>query len=473
MQPKELLQELYPKLTPINIKQYFNINSSDEVYLLRIPKIINPQQLLNKELDLTQGSKLKVDHEKYELELANKVPDPFLLIDSQNRTIQPKNSFFLKKYIKSTKIPDLLVIQKAMVPLPDNLKPRHPLFGSNYEDKIQLSGEVELRLQKAIKHCLKQDEKIRKKKKSKSTDDNQNEVIFSLLGNHISHKSNHSEEQYDSAFGSSETHNNKAKKKKSKRKSIEDYSVGVSSQLPVAEKIKQSPIVEMIEDSPKKKMKSKTKRSDDVAFLLNGVKTSILNSVNDVDNPKALIEELSMIAPEHDETLKKTHKKKEKKRRSSVIGGQSMFESTRIDVKLENSERYSVDSMKQSIIDEIVTKMKTELLTECESGDDKIMKKNKKKRKPRETNEKAKGTCEILKNIKQEILSDDLCASSSKKRKRTKSLIEEDNNISEVTLKKSKKSKKYSGLSENRLSLESEFDSVFEKVKTDKKMKSF
>lgn len=199
-QPKELLQDLYPDLTIANIKDELNISDSEEVYLLRIPKTVDPQQLLNKEVDLIFGSKVKVGSKKYEFVPTNKASDPILLVGNQSRTVQPKNTLFLKKYIKSPKLPDLELIEKAMIPLPENLKPRHPLFGSNYEDKIQLSSSVELRLQKAINDCLK--EKVKKKNKRKKVSRNilendMNEDIFSLLGNHIAQKPIYSKRRAD------------------------------------------------------------------------------------------------------------------------------------------------------------------------------------------------------------------------------------------------------------------------------------
>lgn len=450
-----MLKELYPNLSPINIKDNIEISKKEEIYLLRIPKTINPQHLLTKEFDLIQGSKLKINKEKFELEPTNKAPNPLLLVGNQSRIIQPKNSFFLKKYIKLSKAPDLQIIEKAMVPLPENLKARHPLFGSDYEEKIRLNENVESRLQKAIADCLKQEEKMKRKKKKKQStgmemEDIQNEVIFSLLDSHTTRRNQHNEEQYDSAFGSSESQNNSAKKKKNKRKSLDESGD------------KQSPTVV-------KKKKNKSRDSIDVKSILEDIKTEIIYTEDQTENHKDLIDELSIIDHIADQSFKKAKKKKEKKRRSSSFGEQSMFESTRIEVKMEVPDEGSPDeseSKKQSIIDETLKRMKTELLTECDSdGDDNKKIKKKKKRKSHQEEEKGEHLIEML-DLKQEIN-----VSATKKRERTTSVLEDDNN-SEVVRKKTKKTKKNSSLNDSSLCLETELDSLLEKVKKAKKIKS-
>lgn len=441
------MQELYPDLTPINIKDDFEVSKNEEVYLFRIPKLINPQCLLNKEFDLLQGSKLKINNEKYELEPSNKTPNPFLLVGNRSRAIQPRNIFFLKKYIKPSKMPDLDLIEKAMVPLPENLKPRHPLFGANYEDKIQLRDDVEKRLQKAIKDCFKQTEKLKKKKKkTKPVDDTQNEVIFSLLGSHTTHRNNSED---DSAFGSSETQFISTKTKKSKRKSLEEP-VHIESE-------KQLSSMKTAEVSPKKKKKHKLKRSVEIQSLMQDVKAEVLD-----ENEQVSFNELSAIVPVGSE---KSYKKK---RRSSVFGSGVMLESTRIDVKDEPLEK--ITSKKQSFIDETLNRIKTELLTEYESEWDETLTKKKKKKKRKSLQDEEILQNGITEDIKQEIMSD-YKPTLSNKRKRTMSTVEEGNYSGEVTVKKSKKANKNSNFSNSMFSLENEVDSLLEKVKKDKKMK--
>lgn len=406
--------------------------------------------MLNKEFDLVQGSQLKINNEKFELEPTNKAPNPFLLVTNRCRALQPRNVFFLKKFIKSIKIPDLVLIEKAMVPLPENLKPRHPLFGSNYEDKIQLTEDVERRLQKAIQDCLKQTEKLKKKKKkTKPVDDMQNEVIFSLLGNHTTHKNNSEE---DSAFGSSETQYISTKKKKNKRKSVDEPSFSTVS----IEGEKQLSSIDTAEVSPKKK-KHKLKRSAEIHSLVQNVKMEIVD-----ENEQESFNELSAIVPVESE------KSRKKKRRSSDFGSGIMLESTRIDVKEEPVDETT--SKKQSIIEETLNRMKTELLTEYESEWDGTSTKRKKKKKRKSLKEEEIVQNSIMEDIKQEIMSD-FKPSLSNKRKRTMSTFEEDNDSGEVTVKKSKKDKKNSNLSDSKFSLEHKLDSLLEKVKRDKKKK--
>lgn len=451
-------------MKPLQLNEDYNISNNEEVYLLQIPRTIDPQHLLNKELDLTGGSKLKIGKDKYDLEPTNKVPVPFLLVGNQSRVICPIDSFFLKKRMKLTKMPDIETIEKAIVPFPKNLKHRHPLFGSEYEDKIQLSSEVEERLQKAIENCLKQREKAKNKKKKSSVDHTQNEVIFSLLG-FTTNKTSHIEEQYDSAFGSSESNNNGAHKKKTKIKSLnESLSLGANN----------SPISPDIAETVTKKKKSKNKQND-MESVVNVIKTELQETDNEVESPKHLIEELSIIVPPESHHSKKRQKRKEKTRISSVFGGEkTMFESTRIDVfKHEFSEEPLQEWIpnNQNLINETLKNIKTELVIEHDShGEEKCSKNRKKKQKLLDKSQKTQIDNEILSNIKQEIFLD-FNGSASKNRKRSLSVMEGDT-ISETATKKSKKSKKNSSFSEGRFSLDCELDNILEKVKRDKKMKA-
>lgn len=468
MQHVQLLEELYPNLTPRNIEDSFHISSNEDVYLLRLPKTINPQDLINTKVKLTEGSKLKINHEKYKLESSNKAFQPFLLVGNGSMPIEPKNSFFVTKYVKSTKIPEIEIKPKANVPLPDNLKTRHPLFGSNYEDEIKLSEDAERRLQKAIDECLKQKEKPKKKKKTKHnvSDEIQNEVIFNLLDKHTSVKNvpdsqTHKKEKKrrSSIFGGSNLFESTRidfkpelveENMANSQNAVEDENV-VDSQSFINDtirKIKTELLTEyeseMDDKSPTKKKKKKKKRK------------SLQNQEEIIDNTivNNIKEEMAMSDYEPSKKRKRTlslgygHsevKKVKTKNRSSLQNGE-----------YEELDNTILRSIKQEIMSDYESSKKKRTTISTMESDDNEERKRKKKIKTLKNEEE-----EFIDDIQQKTVMYDYIP--SKRNVRTMSLKGD----SEV--KKTKK-KKNSSFDEKNFSIENELDSLLEKIKREKKM---
>ncbi|KAJ8968716.1 hypothetical protein NQ317_011494, partial [Molorchus minor] len=214
--PKNGLEEIYPGIKLIKDRIGLNMSKSEDIYLFRIPKNVDPQSLHDVEMDLSNKCKINIG-EKYSIKPTPKVPSQVLVILNKNEVINFKGNFKMEKYIKKKKELSIAVPEKKSVPLPDVLKRRHPLFGSNYESKIKLSDQLEKKLDNAREKLHKKEKRKRKKRNSTSlTQEEENkETIFTLLNNHNLSKRKPRETSDDSAFGSASSIDIKIQKVKS------------------------------------------------------------------------------------------------------------------------------------------------------------------------------------------------------------------------------------------------------------------
>lgn len=153
--PQEQLNESHPNLRKIDVHTKMKIKDSVNVYLLHVPKSVNPENLINKEIHLEENCRVNIDGENYTIKPTSNVPDPTVVLNNKTEILHFKKNLVLEKYIKANKEPTIPSMEKILVPLPSNLKNRHPLFGSNYEDRIQLDEAIEEKLDDALKNLLK------------------------------------------------------------------------------------------------------------------------------------------------------------------------------------------------------------------------------------------------------------------------------------------------------------------------------
>ncbi|KAG5870882.1 hypothetical protein JTB14_035750 [Gonioctena quinquepunctata] len=182
-EPVEKLKELYPCLKLLDIDAHINFEDN-EIHLLRVPKNVDPHLLLTIDLDFCEKQKIKIgENEKYVIQPTPKTPNPTLVIADVSKIVRFESNIIMSKYVKGKKEAHIIKSEKTPMPLPNNLKNRHPLFGSNFEGKIELSEDIEKKLDDALANLIERDEKSRKKKKKKKMvqEEEPNEVIFSLL----------------------------------------------------------------------------------------------------------------------------------------------------------------------------------------------------------------------------------------------------------------------------------------------------
>ncbi|XP_018567478.1 muscle M-line assembly protein unc-89-like [Anoplophora glabripennis] len=247
---KEKLKEKYPGLKPIEIMTELNLSDFDEIHLFRIPKNVDPQSLRHAEINLEKECKVNLS-EKYVITSTTKVPDPTLVISANTSVLCFKNNIKMEKYIKSKVEPNIEVPEKKSVPLPENLKKRHPLFGPDFKQKIKLSEHVERKLDEAIANLLKRERKSKKKKDKKNKQNVKEEkpngeIIDIFSSNSFLTDRMKKETSDDSAFGSSSSTDNPRGKKKDK---------GHSSDMSIEQEMKCS-----IEKESREKRKEKTKK---------------------------------------------------------------------------------------------------------------------------------------------------------------------------------------------------------------------
>ncbi|XP_057653295.1 tanabin-like [Diorhabda carinulata] len=165
---QEQLNELYPKLRKIDLHTKMKVKDSVDVYLLHVPKSVNPENLLNSEINLEESCRVNIDGDSYTIKPTSNVPDPTLVLNNKTEILHFKKNLVLEKYIKANKEPKIPSKEKFIVPLPSHLKNRHPLFGSNYEDRIQLDETIEEKLDEALKNLLKPSKSKKHKKVEKA-----------------------------------------------------------------------------------------------------------------------------------------------------------------------------------------------------------------------------------------------------------------------------------------------------------------
>lgn len=175
--------------------------SNCEIYLAQFPKSINPAVFVGESIDLSGGeTKIKNEHGKYVLNFEKVKQDLSMLLsstkngDSTVKTIKPSGIITAYHVLKSKNKSSRLNAEEddftAAVPYPNNLKVRHPIFGSDYKKRIKLNESVQKRLHEAVEG-FNDGKKGNKRKSSMSEKQNDinndpNDLINSLFDEHAS-----------------------------------------------------------------------------------------------------------------------------------------------------------------------------------------------------------------------------------------------------------------------------------------------
>ncbi|XP_066586791.1 uncharacterized protein [Prorops nasuta] len=166
---EELVQQQSLKLdsthSTFNLEE---LSDNEEFWLMDIPKTVDPKQLKEQSIALGSKSKFKVKDEKYytancsnkfnitcifktgKREPRFKTGKVFFICSLKDLSnivylvlvnIKPEGSIVLRKKLSNMpKVKPTSVIS-ASVPFPQNLKPRHPLFGVVYDDIVKVKGQ--------------------------------------------------------------------------------------------------------------------------------------------------------------------------------------------------------------------------------------------------------------------------------------------------------------------------------------------
>ncbi|XP_046824352.1 uncharacterized protein LOC124426567 [Vespa crabro] len=150
------LQDLMKEetLTMESASSCFNfddISDNEDIWIMDIPKTIDPQKLIGQTLVLGDKSKFRIGEEKYcavKRDLKQDITCVFGTgkINSQYKAvnIKPAGSITIRRKLSSVPKIKPILLENLGVPFPENLKTRHPLLGVVSENKskkvLRMSG---------------------------------------------------------------------------------------------------------------------------------------------------------------------------------------------------------------------------------------------------------------------------------------------------------------------------------------------
>ncbi|XP_018327705.1 DNA ligase 1-like [Agrilus planipennis] len=162
-----------------------------ELFMAKIPKDLR-SSLSGAKLSLTTTTKINTNQGKFvcvpsEVTEGKEEVNFFSQENGELKIITTKLCGKLKAYQELETVPEMEMSEnKNRVALPDNLKQRHPLFGPNYVDKIELKEDIKHKLETSALP-IKIKSKKHKKNKQKDLESHyqsyeHNELIFQILG---------------------------------------------------------------------------------------------------------------------------------------------------------------------------------------------------------------------------------------------------------------------------------------------------
>ncbi|EGI62540.1 PREDICTED: uncharacterized protein LOC105148959 [Acromyrmex echinatior] len=135
------LKEIVEKetLNEENVSSTFNledVSDSEEIWIMDIPRLIEPQDLLGQTIVFKNKSKFKIKDERYCIVTHNTNHNVTCVLHSkkdapQYKTVNIKPAGFLSVRRKLSEAPEVKPVptESSGVQFPDNLRTRHPLFG--------------------------------------------------------------------------------------------------------------------------------------------------------------------------------------------------------------------------------------------------------------------------------------------------------------------------------------------------------
>lgn len=369
-----------------------------------------------------------------------------LMITNKPKKVNFAGHFKIENYVKSTKDPEVVVPERDNIPVPSNLKTRHPLFGSEYLQKINLDEIIEQKLQEAINSMSKKEKKQKKHSKKRKLPEKEEEpLIFNLLNAHnTSSQKNKSTDVSNTHLDSmleklSQTIGNESIEKKKKKLRVDSKNAAVDQDKDRSKKTEmKAPDVDF---SKKKKRKSKDKlTSDGTEKTENGKgRPSIINSTliqDELLSPK-FNAEFSRIANETPQVEKKQKKKKHQKdEQDSVLPIElSKIKIEKHEEKEKKKKKKDKKNTSDSNIEFDISKVKKE-------GDKDKKKKDKNKSKESEDQNEKNSVQDMSKSMVFDILNSvksELSFNEANKKKRKYDVKEELENSSNKKKKNKEK----------------------------------
>lgn len=295
--------------------------SKRAIYLMQIPRGLNYNVLVNKEISLIDKTKLRLDGQKYIFTPLKEQLQPLSLLTSANGKCRIKKRSVhgsIKVHRNFThKSKHTLDMSTSKVEFPAEIKVRHPIFGDKYAEEIKLDNSIQRKLNETV-DLFNDHKKKKKKKRDDEEQKHEDEMIFQILEN-----TTHMLQSDDSS--------KKKRKKKHKDREIMDSSIDQITHNGTLENSDEETVPESFKsykklkthatladtaenslqvDSPhSRKEKKNDKRKED--------KTGLYESVN------CLIDKYcSSIEDDNSESPKKKKKKKDKRK----SGKDEMFE---------------------------------------------------------------------------------------------------------------------------------------------------
>jgi hypothetical protein len=131
----------------------FQVDSDSEIYILQCPKSVNPKELKGAKMNFATGrfsladSSATENHHQLECNVNTYESDKFVSFISPENQMQNIHTTGIIRI--SEKLPAIVEVKKESIkeesepiPLPSNLKERHPFFGVNYKQRIKLKHHV-------------------------------------------------------------------------------------------------------------------------------------------------------------------------------------------------------------------------------------------------------------------------------------------------------------------------------------------
>lgn len=144
-----------------------NISTNDEIYLLQLPKHLNPKIFLKKELSFEERSKFSKKDVSYVCTPEKTKSVSVTLIGrGKCKVLRSHGSLFVEQYSKQKYKPNLSPMHnESRVEFPKGLKVRHPLFGFDFSEKIDLGESIQKKL--SCEESVKRSKKSKKHKRAK------------------------------------------------------------------------------------------------------------------------------------------------------------------------------------------------------------------------------------------------------------------------------------------------------------------
>ncbi|KAK4875886.1 hypothetical protein RN001_012308 [Aquatica leii] len=167
----------------VGANSFLENKKSREVFLMQVPITVDPQSLVNIDISLTKAMRI-VKLKKYDSVPVLEAQDDVSFYCNNEEHIQivkPVGCIKIQRHLKDKSIVDLPKQSTNSVLFPNNLKERHPLFGSEFTKKINLEEHIQEKLKAAVEKYAKNKKKKEKKIVKTEKHEQPEEEIFKFL----------------------------------------------------------------------------------------------------------------------------------------------------------------------------------------------------------------------------------------------------------------------------------------------------